>query len=62
MILVVMLKISVGTGFSSQRLSRLWNVNQCVSMLLLCGRLHDASRLSGAVESWKTAVGIGAVV
>ena len=62
MILVVMLKISVVTGFSAQRLSRLWNVNQCVSMLLFCGRLHDASRLCGAVGSWKTAVGIGAVV
>jgi len=31
-------------------------------MLLLCGRLQDASRFAGAVGSWKTAIGVGAVI
>ena len=31
-------------------------------MLLLCGRLQEASRFADAVGSWKAAVGIGAVI
>ena len=48
--------------FSIHRLSRLWSAHQCVKMLLLCGRLQDASRLADSVGSWKVALSIGAAM
>ena len=48
--------------FSVERLSKLWNANECVRLLLLCGRLQKASRFSDDVGSWKAALCIAAVI
>ena len=62
MIFLFIISYSTVICFSSRHLANVWNVNVCVSLLLLCGRLKEASELSSEVGSWKTAISVGAVL